>query len=986
MSDAPIDKARCAQEPINIPGCIQPHGVLLVLAETDLTIAHVSANIETQLGIPAEKAIGAPLAALFGVTQGRLLEIAIRSGDVVAINPLRISLDVHGAAHAFDCVVHWPGPGVIVELEPCDLCTEGSNGELFAVHKRIARIQCAPDFDALFRVAAAEIQSLSCFDRVMVYRFDEDWNGEVVAEVTGGDDTPVKYLGLHFPATDIPEQARRLYLTNPLRLIPDSHYTPVVLVPERDQRGRSVDLSAAILRSAAPVHLEYLHNMGVRATLTISIVTGGRLWGLIACHHAQARHIDYRTRATCRLLGDMLAWQLGLRLEVSSLEGQLHAKTLVAAIGAALGEDDDLAAGLCRVADDLLQLFRAAGFALSIGGTVRCVGAAPSQPVIAQIAAELRRGVDEGVASSHCMATSVPRAAHAADCASGALFIALSEVGDEFLLIFRGEIRTTVHWGGDIRTSVREIEGKLHPRASFAIWEETVRATSLRWSAQDTQTAIRLRQIVVERAKAIERNRAQQRISFLAYNDVLTQLPNRASMQERLQRAVARSEETGAMFAVLFVDLDHFKLINDTFGHSTGDRVLAVSAARMQRCLRPRDLVARYGGDEFVIILSELSAIDDADIVAGKIVATLAEPIVIAGCPEIYTTASVGIAVYPKEGQDAEALLQRADLAMYSVKQCGRNGFVRFGPEAVRPTYERIYLERRIRAGLDKGEFVPYYQPIVSLESGRIIAMEALARWMHPSRGLVEPVEFISLAEETGAVLALDRLMLSAACEAAATWQDMFGHDAPRVSVNVSPRQFRDSRFLTTVADLLSATGLAPKRLQLEITESVLIRDEPDAVAALRSLAKLGIGIAIDDFGTGYSSLSYLTRLPVDSLKIDGSFLENLTSCPKNAAIVRAIIAMARSLGLVVVAEGVETVEPLSFLRAERCAAIQGFVVARPLAPADAAGFIEHFDAAPFRVNVLRTGNSTIDAPTVSSRTARRVNASAGPSGKRSGG
>jgi diguanylate cyclase (GGDEF)-like protein len=915
----------------------------------DLAIAHVSANIQELLGIPAADAIGTELTTVFGTAQARQIALAVRSGDLVTPSPMQFTLEVHGQALLFDCVLQRSASAVIVELEPRNPHCEDNRDDPFEFHQRIARMQRAPDLDALFCAAAAEVQRLSGFDRTMVYRFDEDWNGEVVAEATNGADTPVKYLGLHFPASDIPEQARRLYLANPLRLIPDVNYVPVPLVPQRDRSGNPVDLSATILRSVSPVHIEYLQNMGVAATLTISIVTGGRLWGLIACHHPRPRHIDYRTRSACLLLGNLLAWQSALRLEMLGLQGQLRSKELIAAVGDGLRRHDDLITGLCSTSKELLDLFSAQGFVVVTQGVLRRVGLVPASDwIVAEIAKKLRSFADVGVAWNHRIGRLMPDAVQVPPSASGALLVTVSEAGDEYLLFFRDEVLKTVRWGGDMRTPVTEFAGQIHPRASFALWEETVRGESSPWSDGDANFARCLRQRVLERAKAIDRDRAQERIRYLAHTDLLTQLPNRSSLHEQLQHAIDNAKRNNGTAAVLFVDLDHFKLINDTFGHPTGDRVLQVSAARMQRCLRAHDFVSRHGGDEFVIILTDLANAGGADVVANKIVSSIAEPIVVTDCPDLYVTASVGIAVFPNEGQDAESLLQHADLAMYQVKDGGRNGFEHFVQEEVRPTYARIYLERRIRHGLENAEFVPYYQPIICLKTGRLTSMEALARWRHPRRGLLLPVEFIAIAEDSGTILSMGKDMLRAACSEAARWHAISGNTAPHIAVNVSPRQFRDGGFIRTMTEILEETGLPPTSLELEITESVLVADQPSTVGSLRALADRGIGIAIDDFGRGYSSLSYLTRLPVDTLKIDKSFLESLTSGPREATIVRAIIALGHSLGLSVVAEGVETADPLAFLRNEGCDAIQGFVVERPLPASEVAGFIEHFDPIRF--------------------------------------
>jgi diguanylate cyclase (GGDEF)-like protein len=950
LADAPhevaLDLSRCTQEAIHTPGSIQPHGMLVVLAEPGLTVTHVSANIEALLGLAPSAVCGAPVSSILGKAQGKRFAESVRRHDLVSANPMHLELDANGFPLDVECTVHRSGSTLIVELEPNEPSesnepNEDASVDLYAhVRSPIARMENAVDIPALLAVAVADFQAISGFDRVMLYRFDEEWNGEVVTEVTS-DTTPSAYLGLRFPATDIPEQARRLYLKNPLRLIPDVAYTPSPLVSEQGATSSTVDLSGAILRSVSPYHLEYLHNMGVRATLTVSIVIGGRLWGMIACHHNSTRRLDYGRRAVCALLGHMLAWQLASRLDAEDLQKQLRGNDLLAKLNTGLIAQSELAAALVAGSKDLLELFAAQGCAIRIDGTTSLVGRGlPPDAVLAQLAATLHDEAQDGVATSHDVGRLCPPAAHYARNASGALFIALSEGGHDYLICFRDELIQSVQWGGDPRTPATEHAGKLHPRTSFSLWRETVREQSRRWSKSDVITGQSLRQRIFERAQAIDRRRAEERIRYLAHYDSLTQLPNRTAFYEALDRSIGAAERDGSMLAVLFVDLDRLKLFNDSFGHAIGDRMLQAAATRMRDCVRRGDVVARLGGDEFVVILTALSKDYEADVVAGKLLEAISQPFFIPEHPELRFTASVGIAVYPKDAQDANSLLQQADLAMYRAKERGRNDFQRFSAGDASPTYERLAFEREIHQGLLRGEFLPYYQPIVSARTGRLIAMEALARWIHPEHGLLPPARFIALAEESQLIVTLGETMLRAACTQCALWRTIPGREKLRVSVNVSARQFREDGFLDLVRSTLEQTGLAPDALQLELTESMLIGDEQYAMKTLRALSDAGISVAIDDFGTGYSSLSYLKRLPVDALKIDQSFVRDLSSLPDDSAIVRAIIAMAHSLKLAVVAEGVETSEQLQFLQAEGCDAIQGYFIGKPIAPAAATAIV----------------------------------------------
>ncbi len=917
----------------------------MVLAP-DNTIAVVSENIEAMLGIPAAAALGAPLARVIGPKQSARLEAAIRRGEPVSIlNPMLVPLLWEGKVVDFECVLHRSGESIVVELEPYVVPPDPDRLDPFArVRTPVARMQAAPDISMLLGSAAVDLRALSGFDRVMIYRFDEDWNGEVLAESTG-EAALVAYLGLRFPATDIPEQARRLYLQNPLRLVVDVAYVPALLRPQVDPTTNlPTDLSAAILRSVSPVHLEYLRNMGVRATLTISIVIDGSLWGLIACHHLTPRRLDYVTRASCQFFGEMLAWQIGSRNVASALQNKLYANAVIAEYDRSLIAHDSLADGLVGNAHDLVELFEATGLALQLGGDFRRFGETPGDDAaLAEIAAALQPHTREGIAASESIATFVPDSAPLPSCATGALLITLSERSDEYLLFFRPEISESIDWGGDIRVPAVERDGSLRPRASFELWKQVVSGRSLRWSNRDVANASRLRALLIERFQNSQRRSSDDRLRYIAGHDSLTDLPNRASLHETLHALTRGAAADREMLAVLFVDVDHFKLFNDEFGHATGDRILQAAATRMKASVRHNDVVARLGGDEFVVVARRISHEADAEALARKVLAAVSAPLEIAESKKIQFTVSVGIAVYPRDAGDADALLQQADLAMYQVKRRGRNGYQTFDAADTSPKYETLTLERRIDEGLRNGEFVPYYQPIVDLKTGRLVAFEALARWNHPDLGIVLPSGFIPIAEGSDLIVTLGTFMLVAACKALVHWRAIAGREKLLVAVNLSARQFRKPGFLEIVRRTLDETGLPADALHLELTESMLIGDD-GSIATLEALAEAGIGISIDDFGTGYSSLSYLTRLPVDFIKIDRSFVSTLNKQAGGNAIVRAIIAMAHSLNVTVIAEGVETGEQLAVLRAESCDQIQGYLVAKPLSPSDATKLVESSD------------------------------------------
>jgi diguanylate cyclase (GGDEF)-like protein/PAS domain S-box-containing protein len=427
-----------------------------------------------------------------------------------------------------------------------------------------------------------------------------------------------------------------------------------------------------------------------------------------------------------------------------------------------------------------------------------------------------------------------------------------------------------------------------------------------------------------------ERRLYQTRIERQANYDTLTGLANRWLLHDRLEQALLTANSFGTRLAVAFVDLDRFKYINDSLGHHVGDELLKEVAARLLSCVRECDTVARRGGDEFVLLINGHPGPDAVQQIMERMLAAVSRPWIIEQ-GEFQVSCSIGVALHPEDGEDARTLLKHADSAMYRAKDSGRDNFQFFTRELNTLMTERLEMEGHLRRALERRQFALAYQPRVDLDSGRIVAAEALLRWRIPKRGTIAPQRFIALAEETGLIVPIGKWVLQTACAQNKAWQDE-GLPPIGVSVNVSARQFRQQENLVqTVAEVLRDTGLEARYLELELTESMVMHDAPQLVAMLDQLKDLGVQIAVDDFGTGYSSLSYLKRFPVDRLKIDRSFVEHIASDPDDATIVRTIIALGHNLGLKVVAEGVETDEQLRFLRSNLCDEAQGFLMGRPV-------------------------------------------------------
>jgi len=424
------------------------------------------------------------------------------------------------------------------------------------------------------------------------------------------------------------------------------------------------------------------------------------------------------------------------------------------------------------------------------------------------------------------------------------------------------------------------------------------------------------------------RKEADARIQYLATHDGLTGLPNRMMFGQVLELAVKSAQRYSRRFAVMFIDLDRFKIINDTLGHAAGDVLLKEAAARFSGCLRAGDVLARLGGDEFVVLVQEVTDAVQAGVVARKILSEAIKPVTILG-QECRVTASVGVCLYPEGGADEQSLMKNADAAMYVAKEEGKNNFQFYEPGRRSPSLERMTLEAHLRVALERGEFVLHYQPKVDMQ-GRITGMEALLRWQQPEMGLLQPLQFIALAEETGLIVPIGRWVMRTACAQNAAWQRQ-GLPPLCMAVNLSPRQFHDPELISDVAAALGDVGLEARWLELEITEGMVMHDIDRAARLLEAIKDLGVKIALDDFGTGYSSLAQLKRFPIDTLKVDRSFIRALPNDAEDKAITAAILAMGQSLSLTIVAEGVETPEQENFLRAHACDQMQGYYFGKPV-------------------------------------------------------
>ncbi|AZI56892.1 EAL domain-containing protein [Nakamurella antarctica] len=928
--DESADLTTCDREPIHLPGAIQPHGVLLAVSEADFTVRQASANTMTHIGIEARTLIGEHLSRALGAEPVERLRAALAHPRADGSDPLVVHMPSGGA---FEVTWHRVQRIVIVELEPADQAASVAMSTLFEdVRHALEALQSSHGVQQLCESAAREIKLLTGYDRVMVYRFHSDEHGEVVAEEREPGLEP--FLGLHYPASDIPRQARKLYLLNHLRVIVDVDYQPVPLLGRaQDADAAPLDLSLAGLRSVSPFHLAYLRNMGVRATLTISLLRGTRLWGMIACHHHQPKRIGAQQRAAGRLLGKMFSLLAVAEESHERDREQMRLTQLQSRLVTHMSGSDSLADALIDGAVCPLDLTAADGLVARIDGRTVTLGAVPPAESVDVLLARLRsRDDDADYFVSDALHGEIPDLAPYPELAAGVLAVPLSAGYQDFVMWFRGELRHTTTWGGNPDkpmvgdpTAAPDQAGlaRLGPRESFAAWTQEVRGRCGPWRKAEIATARTFGRAVPELLLAS----ARDRLAHFALHDELTGLPNRALLTNRLEQALARPREQGEQVALLFVDLDHFKLVNDSLGHATGDSLLRQAAQRLGAATRGTDTVARIGGDEFVVLCESISG-PLAEQLAERVVLAFRVPFSLAGT-EALITASVGVAVADSDTTPAE-LLRDADTAMYRAKNAGRNAAAAFTPELRAINLRRVEIETRLRPALERGELELHFQPIHTI-AGELCGFEALSRWPLAGRGLVPPSEFIPVAEATGLLSTLTDWALDTGLAALARWRALRPDLDLTLSVNIAPTRGTTTYLQQAIASALARHHIPAHALCLEITESALIVDDAPARHFFMALRDLGVRLSIDDFGTGYSSFAYLTQLPVDEVKIDQTFISALADRTASATVVASIVGLAHQLGLQALAEGVETAEQLAAVRRLGCDLVQGYLLGRPM-------------------------------------------------------
>jgi diguanylate cyclase (GGDEF)-like protein len=944
---------QCATEAIHLLGGVQPHGYLTVIDLRNDRICQVSAGITRHYpGLAsADSLLGQPADNWIRPKDGPLRAVldALKDDE---LSDLHLQRRLQGKEHdeglwepsaQIECSGYRTGHFAVLEWQPSlqDLDTVAERYRALTDFTQI--ISERFDFESIedaLHDAAQRLQAFSGYERVMVYRFLPDWSGDIVAEATARG-TSQRFLGQRFPDSDIPPQARELYLRNRLRVLADVNAPADALIPEHLPEGETLDQSIGLLRSMSEAHLSYLKNMKVRATMTISIIIDGRLWGLLACHHSEAlvppNHVVQGMRSAARLLSRTISSRIeGLRK--STLDARASAlEQHIRDFFTELASDAPFDMALQRHAPALSETLDAKGVGILTGG-----GLATSFELSATARLALKTWLRETIQSKHFSKLAswsrLPHDLRELDClpgsTAGILVARLSEQNEDCIFWLRSELITEVHWAGKPGKFVifDGADGvRLEPRRSFELWREEQRGSCEQWTATDEMLAESAAKRISELVHELTARRLRLSLNWSANHDGLTSLLNRNACLQEIQKRLDQGP-----LAIAIFDVDNFHHVNDTLGHEAGDLVLQEMATRLAASAIDGDIIGRVGGDEFAVArpIEDSNQSEEAIADLQRRLFALTDAPFSFDATELRCTLSIGIAIASEKGEIARNLLKQADIALLEASKSGIGESAVFAEHMGVNFRTRVQTEHDLSQAIKLQQFALFYQPQIDLKSGKVVGCEALLRWLHPERGLVMPNVFIPIAEETGLIRPIGAWVINESIRQLAEWNRSLSPDF-FIAFNASFSQVRDASIVDDIKRALADHGANPLNLQIELTESAVMDDEEICSQVTSALSKLGVQIALDDFGTGYSSLSHIQRLKMDCIKIDRSFVIQLERDEQAKAVISSLLSLARTLNLQIVAEGVDNPKQLAWLKEARCDIGQGFLWSKAVSAAE---------------------------------------------------
>ena len=908
MINSPLGDCKTAE--LHLADRIQAGGVLVVADADSGLIRAVSGNSAELLDQPPE--------ALLGTDWRRFQEpMPIRVNPQAPVAGVRLDLiDLGG--RRLQVAHHRSGAHLIFELMPAPKRDEAleREDEAAELSSSIAEFSGIDDEVETAAALMRAVARITGYDRVMVYRFLPDWHGEVVAEALAPG--VEGFLGLRFPAGDIPPNARRLYLVKRQRVVPSISDESVPVLA--DQPGLAVDLTWSELRAVHPVHLQYLRNMGVEASFSVSIVVAGRLWGLIACHHFAPRALSFRRRRLCEQLAGIASMHMLALRQIARQADRYRHETARGRIASALDTTEDCATVLPEQLAALCHTFGAQAALACLGEQEHAVGPLPDPIALGALRAWLDGGERRLVSAYDRVPAELAHHAGLVRHASGLLHLPLGDQG--FLLLMRVEQSQQVRWAGRPRDENADPALQLTPRSSFEAWKEQTHGQAPPWSDADLEAAAALRELLVS---ACERSQLQR----LALTDALTGLANRTRFDRQLQESIAASLRGIGATAVLMIDLDRFKQVNDQLGHAAGDDLLIQVAQRLRAQVREHDLVARLGGDEFAILQTRVTDEQAVRTAGERLIQALSAPYEVMGQP-VEIGASIGAALCPLHTSDADELVHFADMALYGVKRAGRNAFGLFDPRTSVGAQGESAPAGEFARALTSNALHLVYQPVVDLRSSQPRAIECYARWQHPVRGLLTGHALLALASRHGLEAEFAHWGIASAVHQALAWQSQ-GLPRLPIAVNISATQFLSADLADFCLRLSRERDIDLGWLRLDVDQGVLAQDVGLVGQRVNQLGALGIRVALDHFGEGSVHLGGLAGASLHRLKVRANILLRQSA----TSLASVLMGISAALRVPVVATHVETASSLDALRTRGVALAQGYAVA-PVMDADA--------------------------------------------------